>query len=66
MVSKDNVLEELRIQHALAAAGYYAYRINKHLGSGEIEICARAYTPGHDEQLMAGCAEQAGILLKDA
>jgi hypothetical protein len=57
-VSDDNQVEELRIQHALAAAGYYAYGVMKSLGSGDITIHARCYTPGDDEQLMAEAAER--------
>jgi hypothetical protein len=57
-VSDNNALEELRIQHALAAAGYYAYGVIKNLGSGEITVRARPYAPGDAEQLMADTAKR--------
>jgi hypothetical protein len=55
--SKDEVVEKLRIQHALVAAGYYAYSIKKTLGTDSIEVHARKYCPGDDERLIAGDAE---------
>jgi hypothetical protein len=65
-VSDNNVLEELRIQHALAAAGYYAYGVMKNLGSGDITIHARPYTPGDVERLMAEDAKRFIEPLEDA
>jgi hypothetical protein len=56
-VSKDELMEKIRIQHALAAVGYYAYGIKKSLGSNEIEIRARGYAPANDEKLMADDAK---------
>jgi hypothetical protein len=61
-ISKDELMEKIKIQHALAAAGYYAYSVKKSLGSDEIEIRTREYRPGHDERLMAGDV----VPLKDA
>jgi hypothetical protein len=56
-ISKDEKVEKLRIQHALAAVGYYAYGVNKLLGTNAIEIHAREYCPGNDERLMADDAK---------
>jgi hypothetical protein len=61
-ISKEERMEKIRIQHALAAVGYYAYGIKKSLGSNEIEIRARGYAPANDEKLMADEAES----LKDS
>jgi hypothetical protein len=61
-ISKEERMEKIRIQHALAAVRYYAYSVKKLLGSNEIEIRARGYSPGDDEKLMADEAE----FLKDS
>jgi hypothetical protein len=45
-ISKDELTEKLKIQHALAAAGYYAYGVKKSLGLNEIEIRARVLSRG--------------------
>jgi len=55
---KENMMELLRIQHALAAVGYYAYKVEKQLGVGEIVIRARNYNYGDDERLILRNAEE--------
>jgi hypothetical protein len=45
--------EELRIQHAMAALGYFVFKVEKILGSGgDVNITARWYERGVDEELM--------------
>ena len=57
---KENILELLRIRHALAAVGYYAYKVDKQLGVDRIVIEARGRDPGHDEELMLRDAKELG------
>jgi hypothetical protein len=57
--NKEEITELLRIQHALAAAGYYAFTVEKRISSDSIKIEARPFIPGHDESLMVHDAGKA-------